>query len=168
MELQVLAWRLRADPQATRLAHERMHCGGPESCGCVYCRNFAASRQQAYPAQALDLLARLGIRSDRETEIGAPMRLADGRWLYSGWFHFVGEILDGPRLPPPAAAVPADRDVAGGTLSARLYQPLVRGFELAFSEQAQLLPEAFHGQPVVQLEFSTEVSWVLAEQEPAS
>jgi len=168
VELHVLDWRVRADPEATRLAHESMQCGGPESCGCGYCRNFAAARQQTYPSQALDLFGRLGIRPNRESEIGTPMRMAEGRWLYTGWFHFVGEILDGPRLPPAVATVPAAGRVAGGTLYALQYKSLVSGFELAFSDEAHLVPETFRGQQVVQLEFATEVPWVLSEPEPAA
>ena len=168
VDLQVLSWRLRVDPEATRSAHEAMGRGGAESCGCIYCRNFAASRQSAYPPQALDIFARLGMRTDRETEIGAPVRMPDGRWLYGGWFHFVGEIVGGPRLPTKVATVPAEGPVMGGTVRALQYEALVNGFDVAFSEQTHLLPEPFKGQHVIQLEFSTAIRWILGEQEPAS
>lgn len=168
MELQVLDWRLRTDAETTRLAHESMLIGGPESCGCLYCRNFAAARQLAYPAEALELFSSLGIRMDRETEVVAPVRTSEGRWFYGGWFHFVGEIIDGPELPPLVKTHDVQSDVEGGVVRKLEYKPLVDGFEIAFSTQAHLLPEPFKERQVVQLEFSTEIPWVIPEREPES
>lgn len=168
MELQVLDWRMQVDPEATRQAHESMPQGGAESCGCLYCRNFIASRDRAYPPEALDLFHSLGVRSDRETEIGAPLRLAEGCWLYGGWFHFVGRIVEGPKRPGRTAQLPAKGGVRGGAVRVLDYRPLADGFGIAFADQAHLLPEPLKGEKVVQLEFSTEVPWGLSDPEPES
>ncbi len=165
MEIQILGWTVLADAEATHLAHERMAVGGPESCGCQYCRNFIAARELAYPPEAIELFSRLGIRADRETEIGAPVRIPESRWLYGGWFHFVGEIVDGPRLPAPVATLQAEGDIMGGVVRQLEFETLVDGFEIAFSTQAHLLPESFKGKRVVQLEFSTEIPWVIPDEE---
>lgn len=162
MEIWVGAWRVEADPEATRHAHDRMPAGSPESCGCRDCRNFAAARQTAYPPEALELFARLGIRPDRESEIGGALRLGESRYLYSGWFHFAGSIRDGPSagsevIVPPGGAL-------GGAVVRELeYQPFAGRFAILLRPERHLVPEEFGDQAVVQFEFTTEVPWVLPE-----
>jgi len=46
------------------------------------------------------------------------------------------------------------------------FEALASGFEFGLSSRLALVPEAFAGLPLVQLEFVTRVPWVLAEQEP--
>jgi hypothetical protein len=156
--IRVGPWNVEADPESTAQVHERIRVGGPEDCGCGDCRNFAAARELAYPEQANDLFRALGIRRDRETEVTGPVALEDGRLLYSGWFHFVGRILEGP--------VPKENEnaVARPEVVSKLrFHPLTEGFGVLLRPGRDLLPKEFGKREVVQLDFSTEIPWVLAE-----
>jgi hypothetical protein len=144
--LELGRWRLRYDPDATRRAYWAVDKGDPETCGCSYCRNWAAARTGVYPAEFLDLVERLGIRPDREANISHLTRLDSGIHLYSGWFHFVGQI-DAPieRSAEWEFAIEFPR------------------FSFAFSASRDLAHAAMDGLPLVQLEFNAEAPWVLDE-----
>jgi hypothetical protein len=143
-EVQFGPWRLLVDGEATRRAYAG-RIGSPESCGCVECRNFAANRNLAYPAAALDLFARLGIDPQVESEIYYQGPVEGGRHSYGGWFHFIGRIED----------------------DSFAIQPVGERFSLFFTNKAVgLVPAAFGDGPVVQLEFYAEVPWVLTDEPP--
>lgn len=143
-------WKLLCDPQLTRQAHECIASGGPESCGCRECLNFAAARSRTYPAEVLSLLNRLGIDPRHESEIWHYNRLEPGLHLYGGFFHFAGSIESEVGEPGPF-------DMAQGDQAP---------FRLFFVNKRDLLPESFADLPVVQLEFVARVPWVLRESEP--
>src|SRR6267142_1334924 len=83
-------------------------------------------------------------------------RLASGKHLYGGWFHFVGSILSG-----------AD---AAKQVAENLWQPdlerISENFNLGFSSRVELARKPFVGLRLVQLEFTAEVPWVLTTPEP--
>jgi hypothetical protein len=130
--------------------------GGPEECGCQPCLNFASARAQIYPAQVLALFEKLGISAHREVEVYHMARLSSGRHLYGGWFHVVGSILSG-----------AD---AAKQVAENLWQPDLEeaneNFSLGFTSRLALVRVAFAGLPLVQLEFTAKVPWVLSSTEP--
>lgn len=86
------------------------------------------------------MLGRLGIPFDRESEVYHNGRLESGLHSYGAWYHFVGRVLFGERECSP--------NVAFGPLS---------GY---FHSKPALLPEAFAGQPVAQLEVVAEIPWL--------
>src|SRR5258708_7664763 len=88
-------WTIQCDPEATRQAFSQVPLGSPESCGCADCLNFAASRDRAYPSEALSILDQLGIDSHKESEIWHTHRDESGLHHYGGFFHFVGTIQSG-------------------------------------------------------------------------
>jgi hypothetical protein len=145
-------WRLRCDPEATRRAYAGVPVGAPESCGCTPCRNFAAAREWAYPAEALALFESLGISPDREAEVYHLARVSPGWHKYGGVLHLVGAMEAGEDALRPDGAV--DLEAVDGR------------FSLGFTAQAALVPPSFEGLPLVQLEFLADVPWVLAEPEP--
>jgi len=155
IEIRYKSWLLRCDPEATRAAYARAERGAPEKCGCDHCLNYIALREQSYPPEALDLIARLGIDHRREAEVYHLARLPNGLHQYGGWFHFVG-TFDGPDA--------WETDTSG----VRRLRPIpVDGrFSLAFRRDVQLAPEWLQGQPLVQLEFLVEVPWILDRLEP--
>lgn len=150
-------WELICDPESTRKAHAALSIGGPEECGCEPCLNFAAARSEIYGPDVLALLEKLGISPNREVEIYHMARLESGRHLYGGWFHFVGSISSG-----------AD---AAKQVAENVWQPDLEGtseyFSLGFSSRLALVREPFAGLPLVQLEFTAKVPWVLAATEPS-
>ncbi len=82
--------------------------------------------------------------------------------------HFVAEIVEGPRIPNPVATLRARGGAREGVVRSMEFESLVDGFGISLSTNNHLLPEPFHGQQVVQLDFSTEIPWVIPEQEPES
>jgi len=163
-ELKVLNWRVEVDPDATRRTHDRMRAGGPENCGCVSCRNFIATRFLAYPPEALELFARLGIRPDRESEVGGPSRLSDGTYGYDGWFHFIGAILKHPPVVTGVKRVNTPAGVREVPWNLVVCEDLRNNFLICLDdEEADIVPPEFGGEPIVQLYFHTEVPWLLFE-----
>jgi len=143
-ELRIGPWRVRYDAAATRRAYERIRHGGAEECRCSTCRNYIAARSSAFPAEFLRLLERLGVDPAKERESYYVQAAAPGRHVYSGWFHFVGEVVEGP------AEVLA----------------LGERFHFYITNETALVPEAFAGKAVAQIEFTTEVPWVTRDAEP--
>ena len=64
--------------------------GAPEGCGSEHDLNFVAARMPVFPPNVRELLERLHISPNREVDIYHTARLASGRHLYGGWFHFIG------------------------------------------------------------------------------
>jgi hypothetical protein len=138
--LELSGWRVEYDRPATVAAHACAPVTGPETCGCDPCRNWAATRERLLPESFRGLLDRLGIPPDREAEVYHNARLESGLHSYGAWYHFVGRVLSGERG--------CSSDVAFAPLS------------VYFHSQPALLPSAFDGQPVVQLEVVAEVPWL--------
>src|SRR5690349_11004413 len=80
------------DPDATRRAYAAIHTGAAGLCGCPSCRNFAALRDQIYPADFLGLLGQLGIDYCKESEVYMAAPCGSDLYHYEGWFHFVGYV----------------------------------------------------------------------------
>jgi hypothetical protein len=55
-EMQVGDQTIRYDRDATVTIYGNMEGGFAEKCGCVFCKNFAAQRNLAYPASFRALL----------------------------------------------------------------------------------------------------------------
>jgi hypothetical protein len=104
----------------------------------------------AYPAAAHQLFESIGIIPVREAETYELGKLESGLHLYGGFFHFVGVIEEGTT------------DFTGGNDLERLSDR----FSLSFTLRTALVPPAFDKPPLVQIEFLTEIPWVLAEAEP--
>ena len=151
-------WTLASDSDATISAHSAMSLGSPEECGCTHCQNFAAQRPQIYPPAVLGLFGRLGIPRDHEAEIYHLLRLETGRHFYGGWFHFVGSIISG-------------RDAAK-QVAENIWEPDLHAvsefFSAGFSARIALVREPFKGLPLVQLEFQTQIPWIIDAEEPTS
>jgi hypothetical protein len=143
-------WLIDADAETTRHIYSQITRGSPEECACRDCRNFAASREIAYPQEAKRLLESLGIDWHKEAEIYHITRWgSSGLHAYAGWFHLVGVTLNGPP-----------------TEEIRHIEPykLTQAFSLFPYSQLGLVRDVFRGFELVQLEFRTEAPWVLDEE----
>ncbi len=138
--LELPGWRVLYDAAATRAAYARVPVGGADSCSCDPCRNWVLSRARLVPGEMRALLGRLGIPLDRDAEVYHNARLESGLHSYGGWYHFVGRVLTGEREGSPHV----------------LFGP----FAVFFHSSPALLPEAFAGHSVVQLEFRAEIPWL--------
>src|SRR5262249_39562807 len=130
--------------------------GAPEECGCEPCRNFVAQRSTAYPAQAHEIFTQLGIAANREAEVYHIARLKPGRHLYGGWFHFVGAIQEGRD---------ASRQIAPNSWQPDL-EKMSERFSVGCTCKTGLVPASFGELPLVQVEFTVELQWVLEASEP--
>ena len=142
-ELVFRGWTLRYDAEATAAAYAAARPVGPEACGCLYCRNFIAARELAYPAELKSLAETVGVSPLTESETwehGATVPERPELRLYGGFFHFVGEIVHD----------------AGEAVE-----------DILFLNSRSLLPPSFGDAPVVQAEFTLNVPWVIGEPPPS-
>jgi hypothetical protein len=141
-------WRLSCDCEASRRGYQLVPVGAPEACGCLYCRNFAATRSHVYPAEVLALFEQLGIDPSREAEVYHMGPLQPGLHRYGGWFHFVGRI-----------------EAEGESVGKFDLEGSPGPFKFYFAENRALAPKSFEGLPLVQLDFEADVPWVIEEPE---
>ena len=135
-------WIFECDVELTRKVYETILAGGVETCECFGCKNFLAQRDAVFPDEVLSLLKKLGVNHKRDAEIYHTARLEPGVHLYVGWFHFVGTILKEPIGP--------------ATLN---------NFTIDFILNRDLAATAFENHPLVQIEITTKLPWVLSEKE---
>lgn len=138
--LELRGWHIEYDRASTVAAYALAPACGCEQCGCDPCRNWAATRGRLLPEEFRELLDELGIPFDREAEVYHNCRLDSGLHSYGAWYHFVGRVLYGEREGLP--------HVPFGS------------FSVHYHSRPVLVPEAFAGQPVVQLEVIAEVPWL--------
>lgn len=141
-------WTLATDADATRAAYAASGRGA-HVCRCAYCRNFVAVRDEAYPRSFVALLSRLGIDPHKEAEVSEFGQTDCGRRLYSGFYHFVGEVIGGP----------------GDRMSVIEAETANAPWQVFFANRRSLAFDSFGDQPLVQLEFTVELPWVLPEAE---
>ena len=96
-EMQVGDQEIRHDRDRTQLVYSGIEKGDADECGCIYCRNFAAQRESAYPESFKRLLDQLGIDPAKEGEVYEAGPAEGGRFTYGGWFYFVGEMIEAGR-----------------------------------------------------------------------
>jgi hypothetical protein len=104
------------------------------------------------------VLAQLGISPPWEVEVYQLYRLPSGLHNYMGWFHFVGAIESGAGAWRPI----------GGESSARTpdFEPLSPTVSIGFHTDVAMIRPSFEGLPIVQVDFSAELPWVIGAEEP--
>lgn len=151
----VFRWTIDIDLERTRAVYEKRLRGAPEECGCVHCRNFVAAREHVYTPEVLALLSRFGLMPPmREAEIYHNAPLESGLHSYGGWFHFVGQLIDGEDAWQPS----------GPNSDLFVPEKFNTRFQIGISRDISLVPaEAFGISTLVQLDFAAEVPWLLEE-----
>ena len=134
-------WTFDCDVEATRKAYDSISAGGVETCECSGCRNFLVQRELVWPEEILRLFDELGVSYKRDAEIYHTARLPSGLHLYGGWFHFVGTIQNEPIGPVTLGR-----------------------FTIDFLHNRDLAAKAFEHYPLMQIEITVEIPWVLAEE----
>ena len=159
MKTNVARWQIECDADATRASYAQVAQGSQVTCSCSDCRNFAAALEQAFPPAARRVLDQLGIEFTKPAEVYTTGRVDCGLHQIGGWFHFVGRIEAGAD-----AWRQVDKD---GKSFTGEFEHFADHFEMVFTSRVSLLREPFHEKPIVQLEFQTQIPWVLSEQESA-
>jgi hypothetical protein len=144
-EMQIGAWRVAHDREATARAYGRVSRSGAEECVCLFCRNFLAARSRVYTPAIIQHLRALGVNPERESEVVdyGPLPGRPGLRAGNGWFHVVGRVIAGP---PDEDSFTIPEEI-----------------ELRVRRTVGLVPEAFAGRPVIQVEWLGAVPWVLDE-----
>lgn len=158
-QLRIGRWILRVDAEATRAAMASpLQPDGAEGCGCAYCRNYVSQRHHLYPPAMVRLFDELGVDLRRDAEVVEYARSADGLHEYGIWYHLVGQIEAGAEawVPTGAHSSHLETEDVGG------------GFSIGFSHRSDMMPPSFAGLPVVQLDISFRIPWVLEEPDPGS
>jgi hypothetical protein len=153
-------WAFRVDREATLQAYSAVAKGGPDECGCLYCRNFVAARELVYPGEFRALLERLGIDYRKESEVWEVSPDKSRIRFYSGLFHFIGAIASGDRHEPPCRVTlrQTNTTLTDGS------EPIGDSFAFVFSNRRDLVRAPFKGHNLVQMDFFVEVPWVLDEE----
>jgi hypothetical protein len=141
-ELKVGDQAIRYDREATEAIYNARTQGFAEKCGCAFCRNFAAQREKIYPQSFRALLEEIGIdpnTEDDNTEYGPTN---DGCHSWGGWFYFVGQMAVWGEQNSQAPDAPE--------------------FQFFFTTTG---PGAisFPGRPLLGIEFTTHLRWILPE-----
>ena|SRR5215471_99106 len=156
--VQIGRWVLRPDVARTQAAHARLSKSGAAECACTGCVNFDAVRPQLLSGPLGGILEQLGISPPWEVEAYELGRASSALHHYGAWFHFVGTIESGP----DAWQAVNDRVDVQTAAFARLSPTLSVGFHT----HAALVRPPFEGLPLVQLEISAELPWVIGAEEP--
>jgi hypothetical protein len=136
---------IRSDGDATAAIYSIIQRSDTEECGCIFCRNFAAQRELVYPPSFRALLDQLGIAAATEGEVFEYGPAEDGLHVYGGWFYLVGEMVAAGERNSNDASSPH--------------------FEFFFTSSFPDAP-AFQGGPLLALEFTAHVDWVLPDRPP--
>ena len=150
MFTRIARWELDIDPVLTAQCYARYVMD--QRCDCTDCRNFRAAGDGAFPPQFRGLASRLGVDLTKPSEL-CHYGQAGQPCPTGGWFHVVGALLSGRDAWKQVGANSWHGDT----------EPDFGLDGLGFTNRIALLPEAFKGHPVVQLEFQTTVPWVLGD-----
>ena len=135
-ETQFFGWQIVYDRETTVNAYQ----ADPEHCACAYCRNFALA-SKTLPDAYYQFLHELGIDPDKVAEAVEYYRNPDGSHYYGWWFHVVGNIQTGPLVEKTYVA---DK------------------IQVLFKTEKHLVMASFP-EPVIQVEFFTNLPWLLKE-----
>ena len=139
-QLKIGGYEIEFDRDATAACYARIRVPGPEACGCAYCCNWIAARENGLPTEFRHLLSEFGIPTDGEIEVWET----PGQTLphfYGGWYFIVGRILSGE---------------LGHTFA-------IGSFQLSFMPMHSYAVSEFEDQVVCQMDFYTETAEYLSE-----
>jgi hypothetical protein len=140
---------LDIDVEATRAAYLEVAQGGSESCTCLHCANYAAMRSNFFPPALRDLLAKLGIDWQKESEVySLTGKVDEGMCAYAGWFHALATMR------------PFDAEDVQFELEPGLHI-LIGSYMSSPTVLKESQKDLSHH--MVEVHFSTKVPWVLTE-----
>ena len=87
-------WVLETERTRTETLYKSVQLSGSESCDCGQCRKFISIKDTIYPDEVKILFDKLGVDINKEFEVCDYGDEENGH-IFSWWFHFVGEIIEG-------------------------------------------------------------------------
>lgn len=141
-------YKVDIDIPKTRLFYEKygLAAGG---CDCDGCRNFAKAAD-TFPQPVLSFFTRLGIDAGKPCECYAQYTNENGTLLYGGFYHVCGTL-------------PNKEGKKRESICQEEYFNVSPDFGICFTDSVCLLEENFPA-PVIQLEISANLPWVLQEE----
>lgn len=138
-------WDLYVDYETTKNTYDNfIH----DSCDCDECKNYALSKDDAFPDEIRKLFLDLEIDYKKECEADCCGEVTDGYFLYWGWFHFKG-YFNGP-----------DWSNDGKSMK---FNSITETFKIGFHYRSDLtLFEDTND--LIQIEFETIVPWKLTDK----
>ena len=120
----------------------------PTRCKCDYCANYEKVVSRL-PAQVRDFFESLGVDLTKITESVVYNRNRDGSVHHGGWLHVCGKVVKGKK--------DGEHTI---TLRPREAYGVTEDFKVWFSEECLMVEKEF-GAPVMQIDFETDLPWVL-------
>ncbi|MCF8564606.1 hypothetical protein LLE49_07585 [Alicyclobacillus tolerans] len=154
-QLTILDWVVRVDVEATKQYYRNLP-DYSEACGCDQCKNFVLGFQML-PDPIRSFFTELGVDPRYNAgELYGMMYNGDGTYLYGGWCHIAGELVDGAdcKIPVP------ERLGKGFTFHLVHVNEDHSDLRVGFTRDLVLVRNDFP-QPILQLEYNLSVPWVL-------
>jgi hypothetical protein len=145
-------WTLIVDEELTKSTYQKAEIGSADSCVCNECKNYSAYRENVFPEEIKKLFSEIGIDFKKESEITRYCRQKNGLHFYGGWFHFKGEFI----------GKNCEIKSVENSFTLELIK-ISENFSLGFRLSSAL--SFFEDKNnLVQIEFETEIPWVLKKE----
>ena len=145
-QVQFLDWAFLVDTNVAADIYLSVDKCGADKCDCSFCKNYIAKRPKLFDTQLISLFNDLWVDNTKEYEVCYLNRESNGFHLYTTWFDFAGQILDGP-----------DFDSCN----------LTSNLSIAFAEKSKPADSFFNKVvKVVQMTFTLTIPWMIGTNEP--
>ena len=94
-QVRFLDWIFLVDKKLTQSIYLRVAKGGADNCNCSMCKNYVVARQNLFDLSLRNFFKTVGVEMNKEYEVCHMNKETNGLHLYSTWFDFAGQILDG-------------------------------------------------------------------------
>ncbi|MEM1325659.1 MAG: hypothetical protein AAGI23_06890 [Bacteroidota bacterium] len=149
MKIRYRDWIIEADSTFNKKVYASIEIPSAEGCGCSYCLNYAASRENIFPKEIQQLFADLGIDKQKEIAVDHMTELENDLHYYWGWFQFKGKFKGADYHAP----------LQGGGHTVYL-EKITGTFEIGFAKA--ISSYAFDVEDdIVQVEFACQIPWII-------
>ena len=145
--------KIDVDVEKTRAFYEQAELL-TEGCECLNCKKYEKAVDFA-DVEVKEIFAAFGADMKKAAEVWGYFVKEKGKMEYHGFYHLCGRLLEGGFLYQRVA----DKQYM---MMDDCMHVVNENFQIGFAEEIQLLEEGFP-EPVVQLEFSITLPWVLEE-----
>lgn len=126
-----------------------------EGCSCPGCRNYVAA-VATLPPEVVGVFTNLGVDMKKVCEVYVCCTSIDKTLLYGGFYHICGNMLSGKSVWVSTAPSMSHQE------ESRVFR-ITNDFCISFQNECHCLESNFP-QPVLQMEISANIPWVLVEE----